>query len=60
MSFALPIGEVGHWASELARRSAGAGDVVFMHAGALEREEMERLVALSEEHCLASLVGVST
>jgi hypothetical protein len=60
MSIALPIGESGHWASELARRSAGAGSVVFVHTGLLEREEMERLVALSEEHCLASSLGVST
>lgn len=60
MSIALPIEGTGHWASELARRSAGAGSVVFAHTGPLEREEMERLVTLSETHSLVSSVGVST
>lgn len=60
MSLVLPIAEQGHWANELARRSAEAGTIVFMHIGFLERSELERLVQISEDHCREMAVGVAT
>lgn len=60
MATALSIAEYGHWADELARRHADTGQVVFMHNGVLDHPELERLVGLSEVHCIGSSVGVST
>lgn len=60
MAIARSIARNGHWADELVQRHAGAGELVFVHQGELDRPELERLAELSETHCMRSSVGVST
>lgn len=54
------ITDPSHWADELAQRGSREGNVVFAHCGLLDRDGLDRLVAISEAHCLASAVGVPT
>lgn len=60
MSTALSIAEQGHWSDDLARDHLEAGTVVFVHHGELDRHGMERLIEISEAHCIGSAVGVAT
>ncbi len=60
MSTALAITSPEHWSEALTGRIASTGNVVFAHRGMLDRLDLDRLLALSEVHCDAVSVGVST
>lgn len=59
MSTALAMISSDHWSEVLTGRIATTGHVVFTQHGVLERDDIDRALALAEAHCETASVAIS-
>ncbi|TXI81598.1 MAG: hypothetical protein E6Q44_04105 [Flavobacteriales bacterium] len=60
MSPVLAMASPDRWSDVLSTRIAALGEVIFVHHGVLDRDEVDRYLADAEAHATAAAVGVST